>query len=44
MQIGPLIMAWLSNVKFKRIFNLKRGRKGQFALKQKNTKMAAILE
>ena len=38
------LMASLSNVKFKRIFNLERGHKGQFAWKQKNTKMAAILE
>ena len=38
------LMASLSNVKFKRIFNLERGHEGQFAWKQKNTKMAAILE
>ena len=38
------VMASLSNVKFKGIFNLERGQKGQFAWKQKNTKMAAILE
>ena len=37
-------LASLSNVKFKRIFSLERGQKGQFAIKQKNTKMAAILE
>ena len=37
-------MASLSNAKFKRIFYLKRGHKGQFSWKQKNTKMAAILE
>ena len=38
------LLASLSNVKFKRIFYLKRGQKGQFAIKQKNTKMVAILE
>ena len=38
------LMASLSNVKFKRIFNLERGHKDQFAWKQENTKMAAILE
>ena len=37
-------MTSFSNVKFKRIFNLERVHKGQFAWKQKNTKMAAILE
>ena len=37
-------MASLLNVKFKRILNLKRGHKGQLAWKQKDTKMAAILE
>ena len=36
------LMASLSNVKFKKIFNLERGHKGQFAWKQKKTKMAAI--
>jgi len=34
----------LLNSKFKRIFSLKRGNKGSFSSKQKNTKMAAILE
>ena len=38
------LMTSLSNVKFTRIFNFERGHKGQFAWKQKNTKMAAILE
>ena len=38
------LLTSLSNVKFKRIFKLERGQKGQFAIKQKNTKMAAILE
>ena len=38
------LMASLSNVKFKRIFNLERDHRGQFAWKQKNTKMVAILE
>ena len=38
------LMISLSNVKFKRILNLERGRKGRFAWKQKNTKMVAILE
>ena len=37
-------MASLSNVKFKRMFNLERSHKGQFAWKIKNTKMAAIIE
>ena len=37
-------MASLSNVKFNSIVNLERGHKGQFAWKQKNTKLAAILE
>ena len=37
-------LASLSNVKFKRIFYLEQGQKGQFAIKQKNTKMVAILE
>ena len=37
-------MASLSNVKFKRIFKLERGHKGQFAWKQKTTTMTAILE
>ena len=37
-------LASLSNVKFKRIFYLERGQKGQFSIRQKNTKMAAILE
>ena len=39
-----VLLTSLSNVKFKRIFKLERGQKGQFAIKQKNTKMAAILE
>ena len=38
------LMASLSNVKFTGIFNLERAHKGQFAWKQENTKMAAILE
>ena len=38
------LMASLSNVKFKRIFILEEGHKGQFAWKQKKTKTAAILE
>ena len=38
------LLASLSNVNFKRIFNLERGKKGQFTIKQKNTKMAAILK
>ena len=38
------LMTSLSNVKFKRIFNLEQGQQGQFAWKQKNTKMAVILE
>ena len=38
------LMASLSNLKFKRIFNLERGHKGQIAWKQKHTKMAVILE
>ena len=42
LQIGPFGLAF--KVEFKRIFNLERGQKGQFAIKQKNTKMAAILE
>ena len=37
-------MASLSNVKFKGIFNLERGHKGQFVWKQKTTTMTAILE
>ena len=38
------LMTSLSNVKFKRIFNLERGHKGQYAWKHKNAKMVAILE
>lgn len=38
------LLASLSIVKFKGIFNLERGQKGQFAIKQHNTKMGAILE
>ena len=34
------LLASLSNFKFNRIFNLERDQKGQFAIKQKNTKMA----
>ena len=38
------LMTTLSNVKFKIIFNLEQGNKGQFAWKQNNTEMAVILE
>ena len=38
------LLASLSNVKFKKLFNLEQGQKNQFAIKQKNTKMVAILE
>ena len=38
------LLASLSNVKLKRIFYLERGQKDQFAIKQKNIKMAPILE
>ena len=38
------LTASLSKVKFKGIFNFERGHKGQFAWKQKNTKIVAILE
>ena len=38
------LMASFSNARFKSLFNLERGHKDQFAWKQKNTKMAAILE
>ena len=38
------LVALFSNSKFKRIFPLKRGNKGSFSSKQKNTKMVAILE
>ena len=36
------LLTSLSNVKLKRIINLERDKNGQFALKQKNTKMVAI--
>ena len=38
------LVASFLNSKFKRIFSFKRGNKGQFTSKQKNPKMAAILE
>ena len=38
------LLATLSNPTLKRIFNLEQSQKGQFAIKQKNTKMAAILD
>ena len=38
------IMTSLSCKKFKRIFTLKRGHKGQFICIQKNIKSAAIFE
>ena len=38
------LFASLSNVKFKRICNLEQGQKGQFAIKQKNTKNGSHFE
>ena len=38
------LVALFLNSKFKRIFPFKRGNKGQFLSKQKNTKIAATLE
>ena len=38
------LVASFLNSKFKKIFSFKRGNKGLFPSKQKNTKMAAILE
>ena len=38
------LLASTASAEFKRIFNLKRGNKGQLTLTQKNSKIAAILE
>ena len=38
------LLASLSSVKFRTMLNLKRGQKGQIAIKQKNTKKAAVVE
>ena len=42
--MATILVVFCLPLKYKRIFSLERGNKGKFASKQKNTKMAAILE